>query len=92
MPMITQEPPAGVIAGLVSAPPGWRVDAYASRGVDVTGIPTPLSVVAWAQIEDTIAPGGARVEPVFVADGRTWTPDQFRAAYGEGLDLKVVPA
>ncbi|MDX3124543.1 hypothetical protein PV414_24345 [Streptomyces scabiei] len=55
-------------------------------------MPAPSHVVAWALLTDTIAPGGARVEPVFYAGDRTWTPDQYREAYGEDLTLKVVPA
>ncbi|MGW2594743.1 hypothetical protein ACWCXC_31375 [Streptomyces sp. NPDC001515] len=35
------------------------------------------------------ATGGARVEPVFLAAGRAWTPDQYRAAYGQALSVDV---
>jgi hypothetical protein len=48
-------------------------------------------VVAWATVTDPDQPGRVRVDPVFLADGRTWTPDQFRAVYGAQLELKVVP-
>jgi hypothetical protein len=68
------------------------VDAFAPRDSNSSGVPTPSHVVAWALIADELAPGGATVEPVFYAGERTWTPDQFRAAYGETLELKVVPA
>jgi hypothetical protein len=68
------------------------VDAYAPQGSDIASVPTPSYVVAWALILDDTVPGGAVVEPVFVAGARTWTPDQFRAAYGSSLELTVVPA
>jgi hypothetical protein len=68
------------------------VDAYAPQDSDISSVPPPSYVVAWAAVADAGAPGGAIVEPVFVAGARTWTPDQFRAAYGETLELKVTPA
>lgn len=80
------------ITTVVSAQPGWKVDAFAPRGTDTGGIPTPSHVVAWALLADAAEAGGSRVEPVFVAGERTWTPDQYRAAHGAGLELKVVPA
>ncbi|WP_328545454.1 hypothetical protein [Streptomyces europaeiscabiei] len=82
----------GTILSVAPATPGWRVEAFAPRGTDTAQMPAPSHVVAWALLTDTIAPGGARVEPVFYAGDRTWTPDQYREAYGEDLTLKVVPA
>ncbi|WP_143589814.1 hypothetical protein [Streptomyces africanus] len=79
------------MTGIVAAAPGMRVEAYAPKNASTTGIPAPSSVVAWAAVADPTAIGGVRVDPVFLADGRTWTPDQFWAAYGAGLELKVVP-
>lgn len=90
MPMLTTG--TGPVTGVVSACPGWRVEAFAPRGSDITGVPTPSHVVAWALIADEAEPGGATVQPVFVAGERTWTPEQFRSRYGDGLELKVVPA
>ncbi|MFG2970913.1 hypothetical protein ACGFZS_47355 [Streptomyces sp. NPDC048288] len=86
------DPEPGPITGVVAASPGWRVNAYAPRGTDISAVPTPSHVVAWALIPNLLEPGGSTVQPVFVAGARTWTPDQFRAAYGESLELKVAPA
>ncbi|WP_069766064.1 hypothetical protein [Streptomyces sp. LUP47B] len=91
MPLIVGAGTPGVITTVVSAAPGWKVDAYAPRGTDISSVPTPSHVVAWALIATELAPGGAVVEPVFVAGGRTWTPDQFRAAYGAAIELKIAP-
>jgi hypothetical protein len=82
-------PPALAVTGLVAAVPGLRVEASLPRDASASGIPVPSSVVAWVQLEDPDSAGGVRIEPVFLADGRAWTPDQFRAAYGAGIDLKV---
>lgn len=90
MPILSGE--AGVITGVVAAVPGWQVDAYAPLGAGPGQIPAPSHVVAWALIDAGDVPGGGVVQPVFLAGGRTWTPDQYRAAYGETLDLVVVPA
>lgn len=92
MPLITPAAPSAAIRTVVPAAPGWRVDAYAPKGTDVSSVPTPSHVVAWALMESATEPGGSVVQPVFVAGERTWTPDQFRAVYGAVLDLKVVPA
>ncbi|MGW2724792.1 hypothetical protein [Streptomyces sp. NPDC001492] len=90
MPLITEgDTPAVLpVAGIVAAPPGLHVDAYAPS--TITGVPTPSTVVAWALFVDPAAVGGMRLDPVFLAAGRAWTPDQFRAAYGLDIDLKVV--
>lgn len=79
------------IASLVAAAPGWRVEASVSRGTDISTVPPPSHVVGWVLTADVLAPGGAIIEPAFCADGRVWTPTQFRAAYGAGITLKVVP-
>lgn len=94
MPLITDTalPPAYPVTALVAATPGLRVEAYAPKDTDTTGVPPPSGVVAWAQVADPDSVGGVRIDPVFVAAGRAWTPDQFRAAYGDMLELKVVPA
>jgi hypothetical protein len=94
MPIITEAVAAapGGIAGIVSAPPGWRADAYPPQGAEVGDAPPPSLVVAWALVADESAPGGGRVDPVFVADGRAWTPDQYRAAYGQQLNVRVARA
>ncbi|MGW0578606.1 hypothetical protein ACWD25_22155 [Streptomyces sp. NPDC002920] len=55
-------------------------------------MPAPSDVVAWATIAAPDSVGGARVEPVFLADGRAWTPDQYRAAYGQQLTVRVIMA
>ncbi|MFF7335460.1 hypothetical protein [Streptomyces sp. NPDC008150] len=79
----------GAIEGLIPAGPGLRVTASVAQGADTSQIPVPGRVVAWAQVIAAAVPGGARIEPVFLADGRTWTPDQFLAAYGAGIRLSV---
>ncbi|WP_329376012.1 hypothetical protein [Streptomyces sp. NBC_01483] len=84
--------PDRTIVTVVPASQGWRVDAFAPCGSDTAGVPTPSHVVAWALVADELVPGGATVEPVFYAGERTWTPEQFRAAYGDNLNVKVVPA
>ena len=81
----------GAISGLVAAAPGWRVDAYAPTDTNISIVPIPSHVVAWALIADETEPGGSIVQPVFLAAGRTWTLDQFHAEYGASLELKVVP-
>lgn len=93
MPLITgAKPEAPVVTGIVPAAAGLRVTAYAPADADVRGIPATSTVVAWAVVSDLDALGGVRLDPVFLADGRTWTPDQFRAAYGNTLTLQVGPA
>ncbi|MEE4541000.1 hypothetical protein V2S66_03330 [Streptomyces sp. V4-01] len=54
----------------------------AAPGCMVTAGPASGPIVAWAQIADPQSPGGVRVDPVWIAGGRTWTPDQYRAATG----------
>lgn len=90
MPFLSGAP--GPITALAAASSNWRVEAYAPPGTDVSRVPTPSHVVAWALVEAATEAGGSLVVPVFVAGTRTWTPDQFQAAYGAALELLVVPA
>lgn len=89
MAMIVESGAPGV-TGIVPATPGLSVTAYAPADADVRGVPPTSTVVAWAVVADLDVLGGVRLDPVFLADGRTWTPDQFRAAYGARIELKVV--
>ncbi|MFE9850354.1 hypothetical protein ACFYPN_16290 [Streptomyces sp. NPDC005576] len=59
-------------------------------GTDTAGTPPGGAVAGWVLVADETAPGGARVEPVFLAGGRAWTPDQYRGAYGQGFTMAVV--
>jgi hypothetical protein len=79
----------GSVSGLVAAEAGWVVEVSAPPGADTAGVPPGGPVVGWALVADDAAPGGARVEPVFLAAGRAWTPDQYRAAYGQGFTVRV---
>jgi hypothetical protein len=65
-------PPVCPVTALVAAVPGYMVTAGAASG----------PVIAWAQVADPQVPGGVRIDPVWIAGGRTWTPDQYRAANG----------
>lgn len=89
---ILSEPVPGPVVGIVTAGTGWRVEASAPQGSGTSGVPAPSTVVAWVLVADELAPGGATVEPVFYADGRMWTPQQFRAAYGAAIDVTVARA
>lgn len=89
MPILMPDPTAGAITSLVAAAPGWRVDASAPKDIDLSSVPTPSTVVGWVLLADGLAPGGATVQPVFYAGGRTWTPQQFRAAYGTAIEVTV---
>jgi len=89
MPLITEDSgPVLPVAGIVAAPPGLHVDAPAPA--TIMGVPTPSTVVAWALFVDPASIGGMRLDPVFLAAGRAWTPDQFRDAYGIDIELRVV--
>ncbi|MFI9598946.1 hypothetical protein ACIHCX_03525 [Streptomyces sp. NPDC052043] len=79
----------GPIISMLPAAPGLTVLVSAPDGTDTTGIPPGGGVVGWALIADQAAVGGARVDPVFLAAGKAWTPDQYRATYGQQLDVKV---
>ncbi|WP_405461694.1 hypothetical protein OG786_29525 [Streptomyces sp. NBC_00101] len=78
------------MSALVGAAPGWVVEVSAPYGADTAGAPPGGAVVGWVLVSDDGAPGGARVEPVFLAAGRARTPDQYRAAYGQELVVAVV--
>lgn len=73
---------------LIAAQPGLRVQVSAPRGTApevIRQVPPVGAVVAWT-VE------GDRVEPVFLAGGRAWTPAQFRSAFGEALTVEVTRA
>jgi hypothetical protein len=78
MPLLATSP-AGPIAAVVPAAPGCT----AAVG------PVSGPVVAWALVTDVRVPGGARLDPVWVAGGRTWTPDQYRAATGSPAPVTI---
>jgi hypothetical protein len=80
----------GAVAGLVAAIDGWVVQVTAPPGTDTSGVPGGGAVIGWVIVADEAAAGGARVEPVFVSAGRAWTPDQYRATYGQELGVVVV--
>jgi len=81
-------PAAPAVVAFIAALPGVTV----AVGGCPAGAPTSGLVVAWAQVSDAAAPGGVRLDPVFVATGRAWTPDQFRAIYGpQGTFTVAVP-
>lgn len=79
----------GGLLGMVPAAPGLSVLVGAPPGTDVAGIPPGGMVIGWVLVADASVAGGARVDPVFLADGRAWTPDQYRAAYGQQLGVQV---
>lgn len=92
MPIITGEEPAqalGTILSLMPAAAGLRAVATAPKADVAAGVPTPTAVVGWALVADATAAGGARVDPVFLAGGTAWTPDQFRLAFGPSLAIGV---
>lgn len=80
---------AGSILSALPAAPGLSVVVGAPPGTDVLGIPAGGAVVGWVLVADPAAIGRARVDPLFLADGRAWTPDQYRAAYGQRLTVRV---
>ncbi|MFJ6566656.1 hypothetical protein ACIQNU_04500 [Streptomyces sp. NPDC091292] len=71
---------AGSIVGMLPALNGLMVQVSAPAGVDTAGVPPGGGVVGWVLVADPDAAGGARLEPVFLAGGRAWTPDQYRVA------------
>lgn len=77
------------VTAIVPASLGFRVTVRAATEREAEGAPAPSDVVAWAAVADPGAAGGVRVDPVFLADGRAWTPDQYRAIYGQRLDVRV---
>lgn len=82
----------GSISGVLPAFDGLRADVTAPAGTDPGAAPGGGPVVGWALLDDPASAGGVRLEPVFLAAGRAWTPDQYRAAYGRGLGVQVGPA
>lgn len=80
---------AGDIVSLAAAEPGCRVEVAAPDGVDTSGVPAPSWIIGWVLVADETAAGGSRIDPVFLADGRAWTPDQYRATYGQQLTVQV---
>lgn len=82
----------GGIVGVLPAFDGLRADVTAPAGIDPGAAPGGGPVVGWVLLNDPGAPGGARLAPVFLAAGRAWTPDQYRAAYGQQLGVRVARA
>ncbi|MFJ6363420.1 hypothetical protein ACIQIE_19850 [Streptomyces globisporus] len=82
-------PGAGGVLGMVPAFDGLRVDVTAPAGTDAAGVPGGGLVVGWVLVADEAAVGGIRVDPVFLAAGRAWTPDQFRKEHGQHLGVIV---
>ena len=80
---------AGSIVGVLPATTGLHADITAPAGVEVADVPGGGVVVGWVLIADPSERGGARLDPVFLAAGRTWTPDQYRTAYGQALGVQV---
>ncbi|MET8113825.1 hypothetical protein [Streptomyces prasinus] len=89
MPIMTEATGAGGIVGTLPAFDGLRVQVTAPPGTDTTGVPGGGVVVGWVLVTDPDAAGGARIDPVFLTAGRAWTPDQYRATYGQRLGVQV---
>ncbi|MGW5291470.1 hypothetical protein [Streptomyces bacillaris] len=79
----------GAVVGMVPAFPGLRADVTAPPGSDTASVPGGGVVVGWVLVADEQAVGGARVDPVFLAACRAWTPDQFRQEHGPHLGVVV---
>jgi len=79
----------GAVVGMVPAFAGLRADVTAAPGLDTAAVPGGGVVVGWVLVADEEAVGGARVDPVFLAAGRAWTPDQFRQEQGQHLGVVV---
>ncbi|TXS40095.1 hypothetical protein EAO72_16885 [Streptomyces sp. or43] len=82
----------GTIAGALPAFEGLRAEVTAPAGTDAGPAPGGGPVVAWVLLHDPGSPGEARLDPVFLSAGRAWTPDQYRAAYGQQFTVRVVRA
>ncbi|MEU3432380.1 hypothetical protein [Streptomyces sp. NPDC006863] len=82
-------PAAGSVVGVVPAFAGLRVDVTAPPGSDTAAVPGGGVVIGWVLVADEAVVGGTRVDPVFLAAGRAWTPDQYRAVYGQQLGVAV---
>lgn len=89
MPIMAKGPGPGRITTMLPAFDGLYVQVEAPAGADTTGIPGGGPVVGWAVIDTPGHTGGARIDPVFLADGQAWTPDQYRATYGLLLEIRV---
>ncbi|MEU6058012.1 hypothetical protein [Streptomyces sp. NPDC047097] len=92
MPIVTGVRPEVGVGGIVQvlpASPGWVAVVLAPADVETREVPPGSAVVAWALVEDVSAPGGGRVDPVFLAAGRAWTPDQYQDAFGARLVVQV---
>lgn len=89
MPALVTPITGGAMSGLVAVTPGWVVEIAAPPGTDTSHLPAGGPVVAWAAIADEAVVGGVRVDPVFVSAGRAWTPDQYRAVYGDQFSVHV---
>lgn len=87
--MGTEGAAAGSIVGVLPAFAGLAVTVTAPRGTDPTGLPAGGVVVGWVLVADPEAVGGARVDPLFLAAGHAWTPDQYRTAHGSTLGVHV---
>ncbi|MFE3678711.1 hypothetical protein [Streptomyces griseus] len=74
---------------MVPALPGLRADVTAPPGSDTSAVPGGGVVVGWVLVADEQAVGGTRVDPVFLAAGRAWTPDQLRQEHGQHLGVTV---
>ncbi|MEE1819329.1 hypothetical protein PUR59_30485 [Streptomyces sp. SP18ES09] len=78
----------GCPAALTSAQPGWNV-----RRTDSDGGGEDYPIAAWAIVTvgfEEDGSTGTQVQPVFIADGHTWTIVEWYAAYGEDDLLAVV--
>lgn len=80
---------SATIIGVLPAIPGLSAVVSAPPGTSTEQIPAGGMVVGWVLVADPAAMGGARMDPVFLADGRAFTPDQYRAAYGQQLAVRV---
>lgn len=74
---------------MVPAFAGLRADVTAAPGAETAGVPGGGVVVGWVLVAYEEAVGGARVDPVFLAAGRAWTPDQLRQEHGQHLGVVV---
>lgn len=91
MPALVAEgpPQPGAVSGLVGAGTDWSVEVSAPAGTDAAHVPPGGAVIGWVLVADAAVAGGARVDPVFLTAGRAWTPDQYRATYGQQLSVRV---
>jgi hypothetical protein len=86
---VSQGLEVGSITGAFPAHEGLLAQVAAPPGTDTTNIPPGGSVIAWVLVADAVAPGGAYLEPVFLAEGRAWTLTQYRVAFGMELEVRV---